>query len=224
MANLTETTTWEPAIYQLEEEDLVQGGPDGIDNVQGKQLANRTQYLKAEIEATQGDMEAHLAATDPHTQYATESYVNEGLGTKAPLDSPALTGTPTTPTPDAADSSQKIATTAWLYSAMATVMSYFGFVISLSPNGFIKFPSILGGLILQWGTAVTNNGVGTWTYPIAFPNGPFRVFASQDATAAGALLYAVGANLHPTTPLTVAQVASGLATGSDAFFVFVIGN
>lgn len=50
MSNLNETTTWEPGIYQLEEEDLVQGGPDGIDNVQAKQLANRTAYLKQAVE------------------------------------------------------------------------------------------------------------------------------------------------------------------------------
>ena len=50
MSNLNVTATWEPGIYQLEEEDLVQGGPDGIDNVQAKQLANRTAYLKQAVE------------------------------------------------------------------------------------------------------------------------------------------------------------------------------
>jgi len=75
MANLNETPTWEPGVYQLEEEDLVQGGPDGIDNTQAKQLGNRTQYLKQQIEAAVGEMTAHLAAADPHTQYATELWV-----------------------------------------------------------------------------------------------------------------------------------------------------
>lgn len=72
MANLVETPVWEPGIYQFEQDDVVLGGPDGLDNVPGKQLANRTQWLKQEIESAQGDMDAHLAAADPHPQYLTE--------------------------------------------------------------------------------------------------------------------------------------------------------
>lgn len=50
MANLPETPVWETGIYQLEETDPVQGGPNGIDNQQGKQLANRTAWLKSQVE------------------------------------------------------------------------------------------------------------------------------------------------------------------------------
>lgn len=46
MANVTETPTWEGGIYQIETTDPVLGGPNGIANVQAKQLANRTRYLK----------------------------------------------------------------------------------------------------------------------------------------------------------------------------------
>ncbi|GIW22886.1 MAG: hypothetical protein KatS3mg068_2571 [Candidatus Sericytochromatia bacterium] len=46
MANLTETTTWENGIYQIETTDPVLGGPTGIANIQAKQLANRTKWLK----------------------------------------------------------------------------------------------------------------------------------------------------------------------------------
>jgi len=56
MANLQETNAWEPGIYQLEETDPVQGGANGIDNVQAKQLANRTQYLKSAIGGLSADM------------------------------------------------------------------------------------------------------------------------------------------------------------------------
>lgn len=72
MANLVETSTWETGIYQLEEEDLVQGGSDGIDNRQAKQLGNRTLFLKQQVEAAQGDMEEHLLAVNPHPQYASK--------------------------------------------------------------------------------------------------------------------------------------------------------
>jgi hypothetical protein len=46
MPNLTETATWDAGVYQLEENDLVQGGPGEIDNLQAQALANRTAYLK----------------------------------------------------------------------------------------------------------------------------------------------------------------------------------
>jgi len=45
MAGLTETSTWENEIYQLETTDPVEGGSGGISNTQGKQLGNRTRYL-----------------------------------------------------------------------------------------------------------------------------------------------------------------------------------
>ena len=51
MAALVEAETYEAEIYQLEITDPVIGGPDGIDNLQGKQLANRTNWLKAKIDS-----------------------------------------------------------------------------------------------------------------------------------------------------------------------------
>jgi hypothetical protein len=69
MAYLDENATWEQGIYQWETQDPVVGGPDGIDNVPTRQLANRTGYLKEQIAA-------HAAATDPHPQYMTESEVH----------------------------------------------------------------------------------------------------------------------------------------------------
>lgn len=46
MANVTETAAFEAGIYQIETTDPVLGGENGIANVQAKQLANRTAYLK----------------------------------------------------------------------------------------------------------------------------------------------------------------------------------
>ncbi|MFD1805554.1 tail fiber protein [Pasteurella oralis] len=50
MAGLKETTKWESEIYRIEENDPVHGGEEGISNKPIKQLANRTQYLKSEVE------------------------------------------------------------------------------------------------------------------------------------------------------------------------------
>ena len=62
MANLTEVSQWENVIRQLENGEAATGGADGLANVQAKQLANRTQYLKSQIGNINNDT-ALLAAT-----------------------------------------------------------------------------------------------------------------------------------------------------------------
>lgn len=53
MANLIETSAFEAGIYQLETSDPVLGGPGGIANLQPQQLANRTRFLKDQVDALQ---------------------------------------------------------------------------------------------------------------------------------------------------------------------------
>ncbi|MBW5826015.1 phage tail protein [Yersinia kristensenii] len=57
-----------------------------------------------------GLMAAHLAAADPHSQYA-------------PKASPALTGKPTAPTPVKADNSTQLANTAFVQAAIAALIA-----------------------------------------------------------------------------------------------------
>ena len=52
MANLTENPIWESGIYQIEKTDPVEGGPEGVSNVQAKQLANRSGFLLGELQTT----------------------------------------------------------------------------------------------------------------------------------------------------------------------------
>lgn len=49
MANITEVSQWENVIRQIENGEAATGGADGLANVQAKQLANRTQYLKGNL-------------------------------------------------------------------------------------------------------------------------------------------------------------------------------
>ncbi|WP_244138056.1 hypothetical protein [Burkholderia sp. BCC0398] len=79
MTNLVEIERWEDGVYQLETSDPVVGGPEGIDNLQAKQLANRTRFLKRAIEAGQSNFDQHVAAVDPHPQYATHADLAEKL-------------------------------------------------------------------------------------------------------------------------------------------------
>jgi microcystin-dependent protein len=50
MATTPGEEIYEPNIYLFEETDVVQGGPDGVDNVPLNQLANRTRWLKRATE------------------------------------------------------------------------------------------------------------------------------------------------------------------------------
>lgn len=72
MANLTESSIFEAGIYQLETTDPVLGGPTGISNLQGKQLANRTRWLYDVIDTV-------MNATFDKVEFA----MVEGLGTAA---------------------------------------------------------------------------------------------------------------------------------------------
>lgn len=65
MAGLLETLLWEESIYQWETDDPVIGGPNGLDNLPTRQLANRTGFLKKRITD-------HELASDPHPQYLTQ--------------------------------------------------------------------------------------------------------------------------------------------------------
>lgn len=47
---INEISQWEGEIYLLRRNDRVLGGVDGVANMQARQLANRTQYLKALLE------------------------------------------------------------------------------------------------------------------------------------------------------------------------------
>ncbi len=50
MANLKEQEIFEEGIYQIETTDPVVGGENGVTNKPIRQLANRTKYLKEQVE------------------------------------------------------------------------------------------------------------------------------------------------------------------------------
>ena len=54
MAVITENPVWESSIRLIDPNDPVQGGAGGVDNVPHEQLANRTAYLKQEVEGIKG--------------------------------------------------------------------------------------------------------------------------------------------------------------------------
>ncbi len=75
MANLAEQSTWESGIYQIETTDPVVGGPNGISNVQGKQLGNRTRYLKDRVD----ELQAVADGVDTEAQNAIVAAIAQAL-------------------------------------------------------------------------------------------------------------------------------------------------
>ena len=71
--------------------------------------------------------------------------------------------------PAATDNSKRLATTEW---------AKLGFTLSTGTFGYIKFPTWLGGLVIQWGqvTAAASNGATGTTVSFAtpFPNGSYQ--------------------------------------------------
>jgi len=208
MTNLTEKEQWEDGVYQIEKTDPVVGGPEGLSNRQGQQLANRTKYLKGLVDSLlngtrsvalaaklataravkltgdataagtfDGSADLSLTVTLADTGVAAGTYggvtldkkgrataattflpvANGGTGngsgqapsatklatartingvlfdgtaniaitddSKAPLNSPVLTGDPRAPTPAAGDNDTSIATTAFVQATVAALVN-----------------------------------------------------------------------------------------------------
>ncbi|MDX9673128.1 MULTISPECIES: phage tail protein [unclassified Pseudomonas] len=59
-----------------------------------------------------------------------------------------------------------------------------GFTASLFANGYIIFPSWLGGLILQWGQESMVGTTGTFNFPMAFRSQVFQMVATDGGSGA----------------------------------------
>ena len=87
MANLKEQEKWEDGVYQIEENDPVLGGENGITNKPIRQLANRTLWLKKALELF-GKKSAPKDLTAESTSTADES----GHSHKLPVGSTTQKG------------------------------------------------------------------------------------------------------------------------------------
>lgn len=119
------------------------------------------------------------AAAGTATAASRSDHVHPTDNTRAPLASPALTGTPTAPTPPTTDNTTKLATTAFVRAAIPALFQ--GANQSLATSGYQIFP---GGLIIQWGRAFLTANPATVTFPITYPNGCFSF--TMEATTNGA--------------------------------------
>ncbi|EJM27774.1 phage tail protein [Pseudomonas sp. GM25] len=86
-----------------------------------------------------------------------------------------------------------------------------GFEISLAPNGYVVFPSWLGGVMFQWGQALMSGTTGNFNYPTAFRSQVYQMVVSDGGSGA----HSVGAT---ATSLSAFTAYSTLATTNFRYF------
>lgn len=115
----------------------------------------------------------------------------------------------------ATNNSNKLASTGWVRNAMSYIAAAAGFSASLTTNGYIKLPSWLGGLIVQWGVssiAPGTTGDDLITFPIAFPNTAFVSFSEPLVSAGSAAGQASASAIVSTSQMTVTNTSSASIT------------
>ena len=136
------------------------------------------------------------AALDLKADAATTT---SALNLKAPLASPALTGTPTAPTPATTDISTRLATTAYVQNNLN--------LFAGSTAGYQKFPN---GIVIQWGADTTHATAGTpksTQFTLAFTS-MLSLVATQFSNAAPSTNLFRAYNHQATGFQTVAGVSS----------------
>lgn len=103
------------------------------------------------------------------------SDVNNAATSRANIGAAALAGDPTqafsTSTASSSSNTTVAATTAW---------AKFGFAVSLGANGYIKLPTWLSGLVIQWANVTVAGGATTtFNFPLTFPTAGYAIVSSS---------------------------------------------
>lgn len=152
MANLPESATYDAGVYQLELTDPVQGGPTGVSNAPLKNLANRTAWLKSQIDGIKDGA--------------------VGLALYARLASPTFTGSPSAPTAALGDKTTKLATTAFVQETLGGFLSK-----SIAGTGSVTLTAVeAGNGIIMFTGALTGNR------DVIVPSSPTRSWIIRNAT------------------------------------------
>ncbi|HET8686996.1 MAG TPA: hypothetical protein VFM18_10075 [Methanosarcina sp.] len=98
------------------------------------------------------------------------------------LINPASASVTSTSDATFADNSPKPVSSNWVRGAMSAIATAAGFATSMAANGYIKFPSWLGGWVVQWGSGNTI----TINFPVAFPTAVYQILPQVNWNSTGA--------------------------------------
>ena len=165
----TIATYWEKVIVNSVLEDILSAYAElnspafsGVPTVPTADAGTNTTQIASTAFVT-----AALSGIDL-SNYALKS----DLDTKANIDSPALTGTPTSTTPASSDNSTRIATTAFVKALVGAANNGGIVAANLAQNGYVKFAN---GFILQWGKASSYGQ--SISFPVAYSSAAWIVLA-----------------------------------------------
>ena len=197
------------------------GGPDGIDNLQAKQLANRTAFLKGLVEglasgkqpldatltalaaiATAADKLIYATGADTFATTTLSAFIRTLLDDAdaatarttlgaAALASPTFTGTPAAPTAVAGTNTTQLATTAFVQAAVAAL-------IDSSPAALNTLNELAAALGDDANFAATMTTALAGKQPL---DATLTALAAV-VTAADKLIYSTGADTFATTTLS----------------------
>ena len=102
----------------------------------------------------------------------------------------------------------------WVLSVVSV-----GFSSSLSDNGYIKFPTWLGGFIVQWGLFTVTSPGGYVSFPIAFSNSCWSVQLTDISSTQQQYQSVEVGLLEPSRVWVRTNGAS-----EDGFYLFAIGK
>lgn len=217
MAALPESPIYAPGITQIETNEPVIGGPNGVSNRAPIELGNRTAYLKQELDNLIAEFGAIdfvpgsggtftgnviVSNTSPFFQVSETDtgdfarFILSGGATRIqmpPGKNFLFQG------PGGEDVGQVLIQKGGVSIALLHPENIAGeFPVALGTNGYEISPS---GLIRQWGTAMSSSSADTnVTFPLTFPNGCFSLSAVCDfgTNAANLHLVAMVSNLATT--------------------------
>ena len=145
-----------------------------------------------------------LSSSSTDTQYPSAKLLYDKLELKAPLASPALTGTPTAPTATSGDSSTQIATTAFVAGAIATAqvggLVYIGTWDTTSASDYSGLNSYRP---IKKGYMFRCTGTGCTIDSVEYKSGDVIIFNRDVATSTTITTAAVDKCDHTQTEDTV---------------------
>lgn len=137
--------------------------------------------------------------------------ITTALALKAPLASPALTGTPTAPTPSTVDNSTKIATTAMVQAVLAAFQGAQGQCRLTKSGANIVLSPVRGNLLTVNGLNCSVPSGGVSLAPTGLtPGALYYIYATASAGVVNALV--ASATAHVTDATSGVEVMSGDST------------